>query len=315
MGEFIWTEKYRPEKVADCILPGTIKNSFQSFVLEKNMPNLILAGIPGVGKTSVAIATLIEMDVDYIKINSALKRGMDTVREEMTQFATTLSMQGGRKFIVLDEADGILPDAQRALNAFIEEYSENCGFIFTCNNKKKIIEPIHSRCVTIDFVIPPSEFSTLAKEFYLALRNILITEGVSCPKPVVLGEIIKKYYPDWRQILNVVQHYAQKNNKVIDTGILSKTDDDKRKELIPYLKSKNWHSMRNWVGENFLYLGEFGSFASSLFKLLQDEVERQSHSTLYMTMNEYDFRSTRVTDKEINMVAFLTEVMNEVRFK
>src|ERR1700744_5832016 len=194
MDHYLWTEIYRPQTVAECILPDHIKEKFQAFVIKRNMPNLILTGPSGLGKTSDAISCLKEIGCDYIVINSKLKRGIDTIREEMMQFASTMSFSEGRKFIVLDEADGMLSDAQGALNAFIEEYAANCGFIFICNNKNKIIPALQSRCDLIDFKLTKYEFSDLAKQFYKRLLTILDKEGVSYDKPV-LADVIKRHYP------------------------------------------------------------------------------------------------------------------------
>jgi DNA polymerase III delta prime subunit len=312
MNDFLWTEIYRPHKVQDCVLPVSIKNFFQGFVDQKDMPNLILAGISGVGKTSIALATLDEIGCDYIKINSALKRGIDTVRDEMMQFATTMSFNPGRKFIILDEADGILPDSQKALNAFLEEYASNCGFIFTCNNLNKIIPAIQSRCSLINFVIVKSDFPTLAKEFFINLKSILDSQNIKYDQPVLV-EVIKKFYPDWRRILVEVQSYSVAHSK-IDSGILAKNSTD-LSNLITYIKQKKWTLIRSWVGENFPQIAEFTTFSRALMKDIEPDLDGKSVAFLVVLMNKYDFQNATVVDKEINMVAFLTEVMMEMIWK
>jgi replication-associated recombination protein RarA len=313
MEHFGWTEKYRPHTVAECVLPAPIKEKFQAFVNVKNMPNLILTGPSGLGKTSVALATLDEIGCDYIKINAKLKRGIDVIRDEMMQFATTMSFTEGRKFIVLDEADGMLSDAQGALNAFIEEYESNCGFIFTCNNINKIIPAIKSRCDTIDFKLTKYDYNDLAPQFYKSLRDILDTEGVPYEKPV-LADVIKRHYPDWRHTLVFLQSYAVKAKK-IDTGILAQRDVNILLDLVPIMRGKKWTDMRKWIGENFASLPEVTSLARDLLKEIEPELEGKSVAIYIDLANEYDYRAQIVVDKEINMVAFLTKVMSEMIWK
>jgi DNA polymerase III delta prime subunit len=313
MQHYLWTEIYRPTTVADCVLPAHIKDKFQAFVDAKNMPNLILTGPSGLGKTSVAIAALEEIGCDYIKINAKLKRGIDTIREEMMQFATTMSFTEGRKFIVLDEADGMLPDAQGALNAFIEEYSANCGFIFTCNNKNKIIPSIHSRCDLIDFKLTKHDFNELALQFFRKLLVILDKEGVPYDKPV-LADVIKRHYPDWRHTLVVLQSYAVKAKK-IDTGILAQRDVNILLDLVPLMRGKKWTDMRKWIGENFAALPEITVIARDLLKEIEPELEGKSVAVYVDLSNEYDYRSYFVVDKEINIVAFLSRLMADLIWK
>jgi DNA polymerase III delta prime subunit len=313
MEQYLWTEKYRPNTVAACVLPDHIKYLFQAFVLKRNVPNLILSGPSGLGKTSVAIAALEEIGCDYIKINSKLKRGIDTIREEMMQFASTMSFKEGRKFIVLDEADGMLPDAQGALNAFIEEYAANCGFIFTCNNKNKIIPSIHSRCDLIDFKLTKYDFNNLAPKFYKLLRFILDEEGIPYDKPV-LADVIKRFYPDWRHTLVAIQSYSVKAGK-IDTGILAQRDVNILLDLVPMVRGKKWQDMRKWIGENFASLPEITILARDLLKEIEPELDGKSVAVYVDLANEYDYRSYFVVDKEINTVAFLSRVMSEMIWK
>src|SRR5271166_2663276 len=242
---FLWVEKYRPQTVAECILPTHLKTKFQTFVNQKVIPSLILSGPPGIGKTSVAIAMIKELKADYIKINAAKERGIDVVRDRMEQFASTVSLRGGRKYIILDEADGISPSALDALKGFIEEFSSHVSFIFTCNNQGKIIEAIQSRCELVEFKITKDDFPILGKEFYTVLRAILDKEEVIYDLKV-LAQVIKRFYPDWRRILNKVQNYSISNNKKIDTGILVIKNLSILIDVVPLIRSKNWNEVRRW---------------------------------------------------------------------
>jgi DNA polymerase III delta prime subunit len=310
---FLWTELYRPKTVAECVLPDHIKEKFQAFVIKGNMPNSILTGPSGLGKTSVAIAALEEIGCDYIKINSKLKRGIDTIREEMMQFATTMSFKEGRKYIVLDEADGMLPDAQGALNGFFEEYAANCGFILTCNNINKIVPAIRSRCDIIDFKLSKYDYNYLAPQFYTAIRAILDKEEVPYDKPV-LADVIKRHYPDWRHALVVIQAYSVKASK-IDTGILAQRDVNILIDLVPMMRGKRWTEMRKWVGENFGALPEVTVLARDLLKEIEPELDGKSVAVFIDYTNEYDYKSAFVADKEINVVSFLSRIMSEMIYK
>lgn len=313
MEQYLWTEKYRPKTVAKCVLPAHIKEKFQAFVIKGNMPNTICTGPSGLGKTSVVLAALDEIGCDYIKINMKLKRGIDVVREEMMQFATTMPFNPGRKYIVLDEADGMMSDAQGALNAFIEEYAANCGFIFTCNNLSKIISAIRSRCDVIDFKLTKYDYNELAPEFYTSLKGILDAEGVPYDKPV-LADVIKRHYPDWRQTLVVIQAYVSKRGK-IDTGILAQRDVNILIDLVPLVRGKKWNDMRKWVGENFGTLPEISALARDLLKEIEPELEGKSVAAFIDLANEYDYKAYFVIDKEINVVSFLSCVIRDMIWK
>jgi DNA polymerase III delta prime subunit len=313
MQQYLYTEKYRPPTVSDCVLPAHIKEKFQAFVIKGNMPNSILTGPSGLGKTSVAIAALEEIGCDYIKINAKLKRGIDVIREEMMQFATTMSFKEGRKYIVLDEADGMLPDAQGALNGFIEEYAANCGFIFTCNNINKIIPAIRSRCDIIDFKLSKYDYNELAPHFYKAICRLLDKEEVPYDKPV-LADVIKRHYPDWRHTLVIIQAYAGKAGK-IDTGILAQRDVNILIDLVPLIRGKKWNDMRKWVGENFGTLPEIAPLARDLLKEIEPELDGKSVAVFIDYTNEYDYKSAFVADKEINVVSFLSRIMSEMIYK
>jgi len=311
--QFLWTEKYRPSNVSECVLSLTIKEAFNSFIKNKNMPNLVLEGIPGIGKTTVALACLEEMNCDFIKINASLESGIDIVREKMMQFASTMSFNGGRKYILLDEADRLSSDAQEALRAFIDEYSLNCGFLFTCNDGDKIIDAIKSRCQVITFQMEAEEFVELGREFYNSLMKILDKENVSYEKPVLV-QLIKTLYPDWRKILDTIQFYSIKKG-TINSGILVQKKKYNIDTLLPLLKVKNWVGMRRWVGENYVFLDNFAKFAKALMEELEKMVEPMSFVVLVDIQNEYDFRNYFVVDKQVNLVAYLSKVINEASYK
>jgi DNA polymerase III delta prime subunit len=313
MKEYVWENKYRPTTVEGTILPEEVKKAFQAYVEAKELPNLIIAGPSGVGKTTIALAAINEIGADWIKINASLKRGIDMVRDDLIQFASTMSMNGGRKYVILDEADGILAGAQESLRAFIEEYSMNCGFILTCNNPLKIIPAIHSRCKLIEIRPSKDEFEALGRPFDKALRTILDKEGITYHRPSLVM-LMKKYYPDWRQILIQVQDYAVKH-KTIDTGILSVKNDSIIEPVVKLIKAKNWTEMRKWVGENFSFLDEFHMFAGSLIRILEPLVEEKCVADLVDLMNKYDYQNAFVMDKECNLTTFLTYVMREAIFK
>lgn len=312
--EFLWVEKYRPHKLADCILPERLRETFQSFLDRKEIPNLILSGSPGLGKSSVALALLDELDVDWLKINAAKNRGIDVVRTDIEQFSTTVSLKEGRKYIVLDEADGMTKEAQESLKGFIEEFSANVGFIFTANNSNKIIDPIHSRCTVIDFDFSnPADFGSLGQGFFNAAKTILEKEHIVYDKKV-LAKIIQKFFPDFRRTLNELQTYGMKGP--IDSGILGLNKDLALEPLLGFLKGKEWKKMREWVGENSYLTNDFPSFAKKLYKLIEGQVSTTTClAEFILKQADYDFKNYFVMDRETNLVSFLTEVMSILTFK
>ena len=311
MQEFLWVEKYRPNRLEDCILPDELKNTFQQFINQQNIPNLLLSGSAGVGKTTVAKAMLEELGADYIVVNGSLHGNIDTLRTEIMNFATTVSFSEGRKYVILDEADYLNPQStQPALRNFMEEYSKNCGFILTCNFKNRIIEPLQSRCSVIDFLFPKKLAPSLAGSFFTRVKTILDQEEVKYDEKV-LAEIIQRHFPDWRRVLNELQRYSVSG--IIDIGILSNSSQNAFKSLIALLKGKQFSDMRKWVAQNI------DSDPTSIMRQLYDSssevIKPSSIPQLVLLIGEYQYKSAFVADQEVNLVAFLTQVMADVEFK
>lgn len=309
--DFLWVEKYRPKKVEDTILPDDLKRTFQQFVNNKEIPNLILAGGPGVGKTTIARAMLEEIGCSYIVINGSMNGNIDTLRNEIKNFASTVSFTGGRKYVILDEADYLNPQStQPALRNFMEEFSANCGFILTCNFLNRIITPLHSRCSVVQFKINKADRPKLATQFYGRVMNILKQENVEFDAKV-LPELIMKFFPDWRRVLNELQRYSATGK--IDAGILANAKDVSFKSLASSLKEKDFATMRKWVVENLD--NDPSTFFRSVFDSMNEYVQPQSVPQLVLLLADYQYKSAFVADQEINMVAFLTEVMASCEFK
>ena len=309
--EYLWVEKYRPKTVDDCILPSDLKQTFQTFVDQQNVPNLLLSGGPGVGKTSVAKAMLDQLDSDYISINGSLSGNIDTLRNDIMQFASSVSFSGGRKYVILDEADYLNPQStQPALRNFMEEFSKNCGFILTCNFKNRIIEPLHSRCSVIDFKIPTNQKPKIAAGFFKRTCNILEENNIQYDQKVV-AELVQKHFPDWRRVLNELQRYSVSGS--IDSGLLTSLTDDSFKALVSYLKTKNFTEMRKWVGLNSD--NESTSLFRSIYENCSTYVEPNSIPQVVLILADYQYKSAFVADQEINLVACLTEMMAEIKWK
>jgi DNA polymerase III delta prime subunit len=303
--DFLWVEKYRPHKIEDCILPESLKATFSEFVKQGNIPNLLLTGSQGTGKTTVARAMCEELGLDYIEINGSMNGGIDTLRTEIKNFASTISFTGTRKMVILDEADYLnAQSTQPALRNFMEEFSKNCGFILTCNFKNRIIEPLHSRCSIIEFKIPSSQKPKLAAQFHKRACGILEQEGVEFDKAVV-AEVVTKHFPDWRRVLNELQRYSVTGK--IDSGILSNLGEENFKGLVDLLKNKRFNDMRKWVAENLDT--EPTAFFRKFYDLSSTYMKPNSIPQLILLLGRYQYQSAFVADQEINTVAFLTEVM------
>jgi DNA polymerase III delta prime subunit len=309
MKEFLWSQKYRPRTVNESILPKDLKDTFQKFVDDKNVPNLILAGRAGVGKTTIARAMLDELHADYIIINGSMNGNIDTLRVDIQNFASTVSFTGGRKYVILDEADYLNPQStQPALRNFMEEFSKNCGFILTCNFLNRIIDPLHSRCSVINFNITSSDKPKLATQFFKRVCGILDAEGVPYNQKAI-AELIQSYFPDWRRVLNELQRYAATGS--IDEGILRNKGSETLEELISHLKSKRFNDVRKWVGEH----SDIDS--ATLYRQLYDILPTKLNSSSSIAdsiiiLAEYEYKEAFVANPEINRVAALITLMAEL---
>ena len=311
MKEFLWVEKYRPTNISECILPSQLKKDFKQILKQKELQNMLLTGTAGTGKTTVAKALCNELNLDYIIINGSEESGIDTLRNKIKQFASSVSLEGGYKVVILDEADYLNPQStQPALRGFIEEFSANCRFILTCNFKNRIIEPLHSRCTTIEFNIPKKEAERLASVMMARLMLILDDEGIEYEHPV-LAELIMKHMPDWRKVLNELQRYSVSGK--IDAGILVQLSDVSLQSLMTFLKEKNFKQVRKWVAENMD--SEPAALYRKLYDNMNDHVESASIPQLVLILADYQYKNAFVADHELNTVACLTEVMAGVKFK
>ena len=308
---FLWVEQYRPKTVDECILPKTLKTQLQSYVDKQDVSNLILSGGPGVGKTTAAREMLEQIGATYMFINGSEESGIDVLRTKIKNFASTVSLDGGRKYLILDEADYLNPQStQPALRGFIEEFHQNCGFILTCNYKNKLIAPLHSRCGVVDFTIPKSEKASLAHQFFQRAISILQENEIKYNEKVV-AELINNHFPDWRRILNELQRYSVSGQ--IDAGILVNLGEKSIKELMGMMKNKEFTNVRKWVVENI------DNDPDTLFRAVYDNLyEYLDSSTIphvVVILGEYQYKNAFVADAEINMVACLTEIMARGKFK
>ena len=310
MSEFLWVEKYRPKTVAECILPDRIKKVFQEYVDSENIPNLMLTGSAGVGKTTVAKAMCEQLGVNHLFINSSEERGIDMLRTKIKGYASTISLSGGRKVIILDEADYLTPEAQAGLRGAIEEFSNNCSFIFTCNFKSRLIDALHSRCSVIDFSLKADEKPRMASQLFSRLSIVLNKEGVEYDKQVLI-KIIEKHFPDYRRTLNELQRYS--SSGYIDAGTLSQISDVRKiSELAGYLKDGNFAEMRKWVVANSDI--EPARIYRKIYDSLYDFFKPESIPQAVVIISKYQYQSAFVADQEINLVACLTEIMVDCEF-
>ena len=311
--EFVWVEKYRPKTIDECILPDNIKKTFNDFLDKGEVPNLLLSGPPGCGKTTVAKALCHQLGADYYVINGSDEgRFLDTVRNNAKNFASTVSLSSDskHKVVIIDEADNTTPDVQLALRAFTEEFIGNCRFIFTCNYKNKIVAPLHSRCAVIDFSIKGKDRVELAGKFFQRLQQILDQESVGFD-PKVLAELINKHFPDWRRVLNECQRYSVGGK--IDTGILASFSDVKTNDLFKRLKEKDFSAVRKWVVDNLD--NDPTTLLRSVYDNIYSHLEGSGIAAAVLILAKYQYQSGFVADQEINMLACLTEIMVECEFK
>lgn len=309
--EVLWVERYRPQLIQDTILPEKLKTTFQKFVSDDSVPNLLLSGGPGVGKTTVAKAMLDEMGCDYIVKNGSLNVNIDTLRYEISTYASAVSLTGGRKYVIFDEADYLnATSVQPALRNFIEEYSANCGFIFTCNFKNRIIAPLRSRLSEIDFTIESTDKPKLAAGFYKRVLSILDQEVVTYDNKIV-AKVVEKHFPDFRRVLTELQSYAASGS--IDEGIFVNLKQESMDEVFGMLKAKDFTNMRKWVANNSDQ--DMNEMFRRIYDMATAKVELRSLPGFVVTLADYMYKASAVADLEINMVAFMTEVMMEADFK
>ena len=313
MSDFIWVEKYRPKTIEECILPENIKKTFKDFLNTGEIPNMLLAGPPGVGKTTVAKALCNELGADFYVINGSDEgRFLDTVRNNAKNFASTVSLssEAKHKVIIIDEADNTGNDVQLLLRAFIEEFANNCRFIFTCNYKNKILEPLHSRCAVVEFGIKGKEKAQIASQFFKRLNDILEQERVEADKKV-LAELINKHFPDWRRVLNECQRYAVSGK--IDSGILASFTDINVNDVIKNLKTKNFPEVRKWVNSNLD--NDSTVLLRRVYDALYEVLDGPSIAAAVLIVSKYQYQAAFVADQEINLLAALTEIMVECSFR
>ncbi len=309
--QFLWVEKYRPKTVEECILPKQLKDTFQQIVDSGELPNLMFTGTAGLGKTTVARALCEQLGIDYIVINGSEEGNIDTLRTKIRQFASTVSLTGGYKCVILDEADYLNPQStQPALRGFIEEFANNCRFILTCNFKNRIIEPLHSRCGVIDFKFDKKMLASLCGQFLNRLKFILTEENISFEEAVI-AELIMKHAPDWRRVLNEAQRYSISGS--IDAGILVTLNDKSIKDLMSALKAKNFKGMREWVVNNIDT--EPHAIFRKIYDNLSDNLQPQSIPQVILILADYQYKNAFVADHELNVVACMTEVMATAEFK
>jgi len=306
MNDFLWVEKYRPQTISDCILPNPLKTTFQKIIDGGELPNMLFTGTAGLGKTTVAKALCKELNLDWIIINASESGNIDTLRTKIKQFASTVSLQGGYKVVILDEADYLnAQSTQPALRGFIEEFANNCRFILTCNFKNRIIEPLHSRCGVYEFNTTKKEMAELAFQFMKRIEAILETESVTYDQKAI-ADLIMKHAPDWRRIINECQRQSISGNIDVNQSITEYTD------LFTHLKNKDFKKMRSWVAQNV------DADATAIFRAIYDrmgeKIRPESIPQLVLILADYQYKNAFVADHELNIVACMTEIIANVEF-
>ena len=308
----LFVEKYRPQTIQECILPQHLKDTFQEIVETGEVPNMLFTGTAGLGKTTVAKAICSELGLDYILINASEDGNIDTLRGKIKQFASSISLAGGYKIVILDEADYLnASSTQPALRGFIEEFSSNCRFILTCNFKNKIIEPLHSRCGVIEFNASKKDMVKLCEQFMARVLDIMQKEEITVPDPKVLAELIMRYAPDWRRVLNELQRHSR--GGVLSLDVIGGSVETNLEELFRFLREKDFKSMRKWVADNMDV--ESAAIFRGIYDNMNDAVTSASIPQLVLVLADYQFKNAFAVDKELNMVACLTECMAQVEFK
>lgn len=309
--EFLWVEKYRPQTINECVLTDEMKNTFQAILDTGELPNMMFSGSAGTGKTTVARALCNELNLDHIVVNGSEEGNIDTLRGKIKQFASSVSLQGGYKVVILDEADYLNPQStQPALRGFIEEFSNNCRFIMTCNFKNRIIEPLHSRCSVYEFAIPNDQKPAIAGMFFKRLMDILTAENVAFDK-AVLAQLVERYFPDWRRVLNECQRYSVSGS--IDAGVLVNLGDNNVKSLMEKLKGKDFKGMRQWVVNNIDT--EPQAIFRAVYDKMADHLQPQSIPQVVLILADYQYKNAFVADHEMNVVACMTEIMAGAEWK
>ena len=309
--EFVWTEKYRPTVIEDCILPVKLREIFNKVIEVGQMQNMIFASGPGTGKTSTARALANQLNCDFMVINASEENGIDLLRNKIRQYASTVSMTGGLKVILLDEADRLTGQTQDALKAFMEEFSANCRFILTCNTKHKLIEPLHSRCTVVDFTASKTDIASLSAQFMKRMKKILLNEKIVV-NDKALAEIIMKYAPDWRRVLNECQKLSSGNGE-INAGSVASLSNDNVMELVEHLKNKDFKAFRSWVVNNAE--SDPTVLIRRLYEILADVAEPASVPQGVLILADYSYKNVFVADKELNLVAMLVEIAGSISFK